>query len=134
MKFLAAWLERHVGSFKVRLAAYFLLLSLLPLVGAVWAFSAVASRGETGRADARLNNALRVAVSDFQSRVDQASDSANSLASATAVQQALDKDNKQILAGLYKERNAAFIVDGQVVAGRPPPEGSVQRSAEVVGG
>ncbi len=44
MKFLAAWIERHVGSFKVRLAAYFLLLSLLPLVGAVWAFSAVASR------------------------------------------------------------------------------------------
>ena len=33
MKFLAAWLERHVGSFKFRLAAYFLLLSLLPLRG-----------------------------------------------------------------------------------------------------
>ena len=133
MKFLAAWLERHVGSFKVRLAAYFLLLSLLPLVGAVWAFSAVASRGETGRADARLNNALRVAVSDFQSRVDQASDSATSLARATSFQAALDPGNRQLLATLYKESgNAAFFVDGQLVAGQPPKPGSVQRSADVV--
>jgi diguanylate cyclase (GGDEF)-like protein len=135
MKFLAAWLERHVGSFKVRLAAYFLLLSLLPLVGAVWAFSAVASRGETGRADARLNNALRVAVSDFQSRVDQASDSARSLARATSFQQALDEGNRQALSNLYRETpNAAFIVNDQVVAGRPAPDGSVQRSAEVLDG
>ena len=133
MKFLAAWLERHVGSFKVRLAAYFLLLSLLPLVGAVWAFSAVASRGETGRADARLNNALRVAVSDFQSRVDQAADTADSLARATSFQEALGEGNKHLLASLFKESgNAAFFVNCQVVAGRPPTPGSVQRSAEVV--
>ena len=133
MKFLAAWLERHVGSFKVRLAAYFLLLSLLPLVGAVWAFSAVASRGETGRADARLNNALRVAVSDFQSRVDQAAETAKSLASATAFQQALDEENRELLSRLYRETpNAAFIVDDNVVAGKPPPPGSIRRSAEVV--
>jgi diguanylate cyclase (GGDEF)-like protein len=133
MKFLAAWLERHVGSFKVRLAAYFLLLSLLPLVGAVWAFSAVASRGETGRADARLNNALRVAVSDFQHRVDQAAVSAESLARAVSFQQALDDDNSQLLAQLFRESpNAAFYVGDQRVVGRKAPDLSVKRIAEVV--
>jgi diguanylate cyclase (GGDEF)-like protein len=133
MRFLAAWLERHVGSFKVRLAAYFLLLSLLPLVGAVWAFSAVASRGETGRADARLNSALRVAVSDFQSRVDQAADSAESLARATSFQQAVAGENSKLLAQLFRESpNAAFLVDGRVVVGRPPPKLSVKRFADVV--
>ena len=34
---------RQVGSFRVRLVAYFLLLALLPLVAALWAFSEVAS-------------------------------------------------------------------------------------------
>ena len=35
MGFLAAWLDKQFGSFKFRLAAYFLLLSLLPLLGVV---------------------------------------------------------------------------------------------------
>jgi diguanylate cyclase (GGDEF)-like protein len=133
MRFLAAWLERHVGSFKVRLAAYFLLLSLLPLVGAVWAFSAVASRGETGRADARLNSALRVAVSDFQSRVEQAADTAASLARATSFQQAVAAENGKLLAQLYRETpNAAFYMGDRLVVGKPPPKLSVKRVAEVV--
>jgi diguanylate cyclase (GGDEF)-like protein len=133
MRFLASWLDRHVGSFKVRLAAYFLLLSLLPLVGAVWAFSAVASRGETGRADARLNSALRVAVSDFSSRVDQAAQTAASLARATGFQQALAPENKQALSRLYREvPNASFAVGGQVVAGTPPSPLAVRRYADVV--
>jgi diguanylate cyclase (GGDEF)-like protein len=132
MKFLAAWLERHVGSFKVRLAAYFLLLSLLPLVGAVWAFSAVASRGETGRADARLNNALRVAASDFRNRVDQAAVSAESLAQAVSFQEALGEDNSKLLAQLFRESpNAAFYIGDQKVAGRKPPALSVRRIARV---
>jgi len=133
MRFLAAWLERNLGSFKVRLAAYFLLLSLLPLVGAVWAFSAVASRGETGRADARLNSALRVAASDFRNRVDQAAESADSLARATSFQQALDEENKQLLSQLFRESpNAAFYVGNQRVIGRKPPDLAVRRIAEVV--
>ena len=52
-------IARHLGSFKLRLVAFFLLLSLLPLIAALWAFSEVAQRSETGRADARVNAALR---------------------------------------------------------------------------
>jgi uncharacterized BrkB/YihY/UPF0761 family membrane protein len=43
-----------VGSFKVKLVAYFLLLSLLPLAAAFWGFSTVAARSEARRVDARL--------------------------------------------------------------------------------
>ena len=35
-----------MGSFKVKLVAYFLLLSLLPLAAAFWGFSTVAARSE----------------------------------------------------------------------------------------
>jgi diguanylate cyclase (GGDEF)-like protein len=122
-----------MGSFKFRLAAYFLLLSMLPLLGAVWAFSEVAARGETGRADARLNAALRVAVDDFGTRVAQARMTAESLARATGFQAALAESNRASLARLYREAgNAAFYSNGRLVAGAAPPALSVRRSATVV--
>ena len=58
-----------MGSFKLRLLTYFLLLSLVPLLAASWAFSEVATRSEVGNADARLNAALRVAVRDYSQTV-----------------------------------------------------------------
>jgi diguanylate cyclase (GGDEF)-like protein len=133
MRFVASWFDREFGSFKFRLAAYFLLLSLLPLLGAVWAFSEIATRGETGRADARLNGALRVAVADFTARVDQARESAESIARATGFQEALDASNREALRRLYSELpNAAFYSGGRLVAGRRPPPLSARRTAEVV--
>src|SRR5437899_12858281 len=36
-----------LGSFKVKLVAYFVLLSLLPLAAAFWGFSTVAARADT---------------------------------------------------------------------------------------
>ena len=62
-----------MGSFKLRLVIYFMLLALLPLVAATVAFSEVAQRGETGSADARLSTALRVALADYQEQRDVAS-------------------------------------------------------------
>jgi diguanylate cyclase (GGDEF)-like protein len=133
MRFVGSWFDREFGSFKFRLAAYFLLLSLLPLLGAVWAFSEIATRGETGRADARLNGALRVAVADFTARVDQARESAESIARATGFQQALDASNREALRRLYRELpNAAFYSGARLVAGRHPPPLSARRTAAVV--
>ena len=43
-----------MGSFKVKLVVYFLLLSLLPLAAAFWGFSTVAAQSEARRVDARL--------------------------------------------------------------------------------
>ena len=133
MRFLASRLERHFGSFKFRLAAYFLLLSLFPLLGAVWAFSEVASRGETGRADARLNGSLRSSVDDFSARVDEAQESAVALAHATAFHGALADDNRAGLARLYREvSDAAFYSRGQLLAGSRPPALGIRRFADVL--
>ncbi len=133
MGFLAAWLDKRFGSFKFRLAAYFLLLSLLPMLGAVWAFSEVATSGETQRADARLNGSLRIAAGAFSDRVDRAGQTAESLARATGFQEALAVRNRRALARLYREvPGASFVVNGQVIAGSPAPELSVRRFATVV--
>jgi diguanylate cyclase (GGDEF)-like protein len=126
-------LRQSLGSFRLRLVAYFLLLSLLPLMGALWAFSEVAATSETGRADARLNAALRVAVSSFGDRTRTAETTAASLARATGFQRALAPESRGALARLYREvPNAGFYIDGQLIAGSPAPALAVRRSARVV--
>jgi two-component system, cell cycle response regulator len=132
MRLLDYRVGRHILSFKVRLVGYFLLLALLPLLGALWAFSEVAARGETGRADARLNAGLRVALADFNGRVKNAEQTADSLARATGFQQVLMGKNRVALGRLYREvPNAAFVANGQFIAGSPPPPLAVRRSAKV---
>ena len=69
-----------VGSFKVKLVAYFLLLSLLPIAAAFWGFTAVAGQSETRRVDARLQAGLRAALATYQERLNAAQRSATALA------------------------------------------------------
>ena len=82
-----------MGSFKVKLVAYFGLLSLLPIVAAFWGFSSVAGQSETRRVDARLQSGLRSVLSSYQQRLDRAQQEANALARAPAFQAELRRDD-----------------------------------------
>ncbi|MEO8290753.1 MAG: diguanylate cyclase [Gaiellaceae bacterium] len=122
-----------MGSFKLRLVTYFLLLSLLPLLAASWAFSEVASRGELGNADSRLNAALRVAINDYGQKVrDDAAGTVNSLAHATVVQRAFVSRNRAALIRVSRDvPNTGFFWNDRLVAGDAPPALAVTRSASV---
>ena len=69
-----------MGSFKVKLVAYFLLLSLLPMAAAFWGFSTVAARSETRRVDARLEAGLRATLATYRDEFRAAEASAQKLA------------------------------------------------------
>jgi len=122
-----------LGSFKLRLVTYFLLLALLPLLAASWAFSEVAARGEVGNTDSRLNAALRVAINDYSRRVRaDLAGTANSLAHATSVQQAFQTRNRAALVRLARSvPDAAFYVNGQLIAGEAPVGLHVERTSSV---
>ena len=122
-----------MGSFKLRLVTYFLLLALLPLLAASWAFSEVATRGEVGNTDSRLNAALRVAINDYSRRVRaDLVGTANSLAHATSVQQAFQTRNRAALVRLARSvPDAAFYVNGQLIAGEAPVGLHVERTSSV---
>ena len=122
-----------MGSFKIRLVTYFLLLALLPLLAASWAFSEVATRGEVGNTDARLNAALRVAINDYSRRVRvDLAETASSLAHATTVQQAFLTHNRGALVRLVRTLpDAAFYSDDHLIAGEAPQSLSVTRSSSV---
>ncbi|CAN5168463.1 hypothetical protein BH18ACT14_BH18ACT14_06980 [soil metagenome] len=127
-------IARHLGSFKLRLVAFFLLLSLLPLIAALWAFSEVAQRSETGRADARVSAALRSAAADYVDELTDAQRTATALARATAFQQALVGQSQVALSRLYREpeQHAAFFMKGVRVAGFAPPALAATRETFVV--
>jgi diguanylate cyclase (GGDEF)-like protein len=122
-----------LGSFKIRLVTYFLLLALLPLLAASWAFSEVATRGEVGNTDARLNAAVRVAINDYSRRVRvDLARTASSLAHATTVQQAFLTHNRAALVRLVRTLpDAAFYSGDHLIAGKAPQTLSVTRSSSV---
>jgi two-component system cell cycle response regulator len=121
-----------LGSFKLRLVTYFLLLALLPLLAASWAFSEVAARSEVGNADSRLNAALRVAISDYSRRVDGLELTAKSLANATTVQEAFQTRNRaEFIRQAKLVPRSAFYANGQLLAGEPPMGVHVERSSFV---
>jgi diguanylate cyclase (GGDEF)-like protein len=77
------------ASFKVKLVAYFLLLSLLPATAAFWGFSSVAEQSEAQRVDARLQAGLRAAVAAYEEELTTATGHATQLANDKGFQNAL---------------------------------------------
>ncbi|HYX89369.1 MAG TPA: diguanylate cyclase [Gaiellaceae bacterium] len=76
-------------SFKLKLAAYFLLVSLLPLAAAAWGLHAVASRSETRGVDVRLEAGLRAALAAYKDDLSAAGQRARALAADRRFQRAL---------------------------------------------
>ena len=123
-----------MGSFKLRLVIYFMLLALLPLVAATVAFSEVAERGETGSADSRLSTAIRVAQADYEEQlVEDTAETARSLAAATQVQQALALSNRPALIRTAKEvpNSAFYSARSEYLAGNKPGQFDAYRSVRV---
>ena len=113
-----------MGSFKLRLVIYFMLLALLPLVAATVAFSEVAERGETGSTDSRLSTAIRVAQPDYAEQLERAGATAHSLARATQIQRALATGDRSALVRTASDVDfsAFFSAGGEFFAGdRPGP-------------
>ena len=109
-----------MGSFKVKLVAYFLLLSLLPLAGAFWGFSTVAQKSETRRVDARLQAGLRATLAAYQEALASADASAGQLARTRAFQRALFHRDRGALEKMLRGRpNLSVEAPGGFRVGKP---------------
>jgi len=121
-----------MGSFKVKLVAYFVLLSMLPLTAAFWGFSTVAARAETRRVDARLQAGLRATVAAYQEELGAAETAAESLATTHAFERALVAGDRAAIRRLLAHRPNLAVVVGGLRFGRPIP-GAATRTISVVG-
>jgi len=122
-----------VGSFKVKLVAYFLLLSLLPLAAAFWGFSTVAARSETRRVDARLQASLRATLAAYQEALGAADADAAALARRPDFQRALlAHDRRALERMLASEPHLSVEAPGGFRVGRRDRNAS-NRQVAVVG-
>jgi diguanylate cyclase (GGDEF)-like protein len=122
-----------LGSFKVKLVAYFLLLSLLPLAAAFWGFSTVAARSETRRVDARLQAGLRAALATYQDELLAGDQAAAGLARNQTFQRALIRHDRTAIQKLLVGRpNLSVEAGGGFRVGRTDPT-AARRQVAVVG-
>ncbi|MHB8641975.1 MAG: GGDEF domain-containing protein [Gaiellaceae bacterium] len=89
-----------MGSFRVKLVAYFVLLAFVPLAAAFWGFTSIAARSETRQADARLQSGLRAAVAAYDVRLASAQARADTFAHRADVARALARHDRVALASL----------------------------------
>jgi diguanylate cyclase (GGDEF)-like protein len=78
-----------LGSFKLKLAVYFLLLAVLPLTAAFWGFGTVTKRAEERRVDGRLGAELRAVVRSYERRLAAVERAARRVAARPSIQEAL---------------------------------------------
>jgi diguanylate cyclase (GGDEF)-like protein len=121
-----------VGSFKVKLVAYFLLLSLLPLAAAFWGFSTVAARSETRRVDARLQAGLRATLAAYQEELVNADEEAARFARDPNFQRALVKRDRAALARMLRDHPNLTVEGGDGFrVGRRDPTAATRQVAVV---
>jgi diguanylate cyclase (GGDEF)-like protein len=119
-----------VGSFKVKLVAYFLLLSMLPLAAAFWGFSTVTSQSEARRVDARLQAGLRATLAAYQEALGSADRAAESLARRPSFQRALLNHNRAALQRMLEgQPNLAVEAPGGFRVGNPVPLATTRQVA-----
>jgi diguanylate cyclase (GGDEF)-like protein len=89
-----------VGSFKVRLAAYFALIALVPFVAAFQGFHSLAKKSETRRMDAVLESGLRSAIAAYGEELRDTRRTATAVAHERPLQRALARRNRKQIARL----------------------------------
>jgi diguanylate cyclase (GGDEF)-like protein len=109
------------SSFKLKLVAYFVLLSLLPMAATYWGFSTVAGAGEMRQVTLRQEEGLHAALTLYQQSADRAQDEAERVARSRPLQRALEHHDRRALRRILKGKPSLYVVGtGGVRAGTSP--------------
>ena len=121
-----------MGSFKVKLVAYFLLLSLLPLAAAFWGFSTVSAQSEARRVDARLQAGLRATLAAYQEALGSADEAAATLARRPSFQRALVAHDRVALHRMLRGNpDLAVEAPGGFRVGKRDPSAATRQIAVI---
>jgi diguanylate cyclase (GGDEF)-like protein len=124
-----------MASFRFKLAAYFVVLSLLPLAAAWWAFGAIAERSVRSSADARLESGLRAALAAYADELSEAEAAARALARDEGFQRAVRTgDLTAIEAALPSVPAVRVELPSGAAVGTLPPAAGTRRVTVVAPG
>jgi diguanylate cyclase (GGDEF)-like protein len=99
-----------VSSFKLKLVAYFVLLSLVPLAATYWGFSTVAGAGESRQVTLRQEEGLRAALTLYDERASRAQAHAERLARSRPLQRALEHHDRRALVRIVAGTPSIYVV------------------------
>jgi len=122
-----------MGSFRLKLVGYFLLLALIPLAGFFFGFRQVAERSETRLVDARMQAGLRASSAALQEGIASAAAPATELAGNLQFVQAVASHDRETLTRLMREQPDLRVVGqhGFRVGAAPSP--AIERQVPVFG-
>ncbi|HEY3578445.1 MAG TPA: diguanylate cyclase [Gaiellaceae bacterium] len=111
----------QLSSFKLKLVAYFVLLSLVPLAATYWGFSTVAGSGESRQVTLRQEAGLRAALALYAERADRAQAEAERAARSRPLQRALERGDRRKLRQIVAAEPSLYVVGaGGLRAGTVP--------------
>ena len=115
-----------------RLAVYFVLLAVVPLVAGFLGFAAVIARSEQRRLDEGLQASLRAAIATYDEESLDAQKSAERLAKTPVFQRALLRRDRATLAGFIADSPHLRLKSGRLQIGKVPVY-AAERRVEIVG-
>ncbi|MGB2873880.1 MAG: diguanylate cyclase [Gaiellaceae bacterium] len=118
-------------SFKLKLVAYFLLVSLLPLGAAGYGLHAVVRRSETRRVDVRLEAGLRAVLASYKQELSTSGRRARALAHDRRFQEALRAHDRKRLRRLLGSSPGLRLETGGIALGPAKMIGPTSRVAVV---
>ena len=112
----------RLNSFKLKLVAYFVLLSLVPLAATYWGFSTVVGAGESRQVTLRQEAGLRTALALYAERADHAQERAEQVARSRPLQRALERGDRRSLRRIVARQPSLYVVGtrGLRVGSAPP--------------
>ena len=109
-----------LSSFKLKLVAYFVLLSLVPLAATYWGFSTVADAGQSRQVTLRQEAGLRAALALYVERADRVQAQAERVARSHPLQRALERRDRRRLRRIVAGKPLYVVGAGGLRAGFAP--------------
>jgi diguanylate cyclase (GGDEF)-like protein len=124
----------QLSSFKLKLVAYFVLLSLVPLAATYWGFSTVAGAGESRQVTLRQDAGLRAALTLYDEQADRAQSEAVRLARSRPLQRALERHDRRALRRVLTGKPSLYVVGTRHLRAGSTPRLAARLPVDVVTG
>src|SRR2546421_2680406 len=124
---------KGMGSFKLKLVVYFLLLAFLPLAAGYWGFSSIAARSQTRQVDARLQSSLRAGLAGYQDVLDAAAARADRLARQPEFARALARRDRRALTQMLQSAPGLRVIAPGLKLGAAPAPSKAEKVVTVYG-
>jgi len=121
-----------LSSFKIKLVAYFVLLSLIPLAATYWGFSTVAGSGMSRQVTLRQAAGLRAALAVYQEQADRAQAEAARVARSLPLRRALQRRDREALRRILAGKASLYIAGTDGLRVGAPPHLAARLPVEVV--